>query len=157
MEPSYQKKPMSENVHLLLLGRSQDHVRRVVEYYHPTHISFFTSDSLMDEAWELVSQLQDQRISTRIISVQPFEPDAIFSIMNCIIQEYENLREAYSSPDITFYIGLTGGTNLMVLGAGFAAFQLGIQSHYVQNPEFLEDKDTELINDFNLSLLMNRE
>lgn len=151
MAPSDQMRKEVNSVHLLLLGRSQEHIHRVVEHYHPAHISLFTSESLLQEADELILKLQNNGISTRLISIDPFHKDAITSVMRAIIKEYEFLRDAYQSPDSLFYIGVTGGTNLMVLGAGFAASHLGLQSHYVLNPDFLEEEGTNLIVDLDIS------
>jgi len=126
-------------------------VHRVIDHYHPTHISFFTSESLVCEAQEFVSKLRDENISTRIIVVHPFHKDAITAVKTAMTTEFIALRKTYLPSNTDYYIGLTGGTNLMVLGAGFAAHDLGIRSHYILHPEFIEGTNTDLIVEPNLA------
>lgn len=154
MEPSNPKISKRGTVHLLLLGRSQDHVHRVIEHYHPLHVSFFTSASLLPEAQSLASMLEKDNITTRIITVEPFNENAVCSVQENIIQEYEHLIQSFPVSEADYYIGLTGGTNLMVLGAGKAAANLKIQSHYVLNPEFIDVEKSDLIIELTLSSLM---
>ena len=138
-----QLKQIHKNVQLLLLGRSQDHIQRVIDRYLPDHITFFTSNSLWKEAENLVRLIEEQGIPTNIIQVDPFDSNAIQTVKSAMENEFHHLQHQYPSENFQYYIGLTGGTNLMVLGAGFAASTLKTRAHYVLNPEFLEIADDD--------------
>ena len=145
-------KQSPKNVQLLLLGRSQDHIQRVIDRYLPDHITFFTSDSLLKEAEELVRHIKEQKISTNIVQVDPFDSNAIALMKSAIENEFKHLQYRYPSAKFQYYIGLTGGTNLMVLGAGFAASALKTRAHYVLNPEFMDVAEEDQVIEIDLHL-----
>ena len=136
---------MSNNVHLLIVGKSQEHIKRIIDTYHPDHISLFSSLPLKDGTLILASSLQKKGISVSTIMVDPFSKESIHTIIAAMKKEYLRLLQTYPKEETDYFIGVTGGTNLMAIGAALTACFLGIKIHYVLKPDNMLPESREII------------
>ena len=146
-----QDESMKRNIQLLIVGNSHEHICRVINHYNPIHITLFTSKALETLTKEFANELLSQDLTIRIQVVNPFMNDAVKVIFNDIIDEYLFLKTIIIPNNLEWYIGLTGGTNLMSIAAAFASVKLGIRTHYVRNPDFCDERSGQDIIEFNLS------
>jgi len=136
---------LSNSIHLLIVGNSQEHIFKIVEHYRPFHISLFTSRSLEEITLELAEHIRAKGVSVNIIPVDPFSKTSVVEVMKRMTVEYHYLKSKYPDRDIEFFIGLTGGTNLMAIGAGLAAHHMKLKSHYVLRPQYSNDQHEKII------------
>jgi len=124
------------------LGISQDHVYPIIEQYQPTHIVFFSSIELKEQTMQLAEALhRKQGIPVEIEYLSPFSDNALPAMMEIISDAYHRLQKTYNNHEIQYYIGITGGTNLMVLAAGLFAHRLNVKMHYVLNPAYAQGSE----------------
>jgi len=145
LSKSTKSKKKRKNVHLLIVGKSQEHIKRIIEAYQPDHVSLLTSFPLREETNALADILKKSGIGITTITVDPFSPKALRTISNAIINEYSRLLSIYPKEETDYFIGVTGGTNLMAIGAALAACFLGIKIHYVLKPDNMLPESREII------------
>ncbi len=122
------------SVHLLIVGKSHEHIRTIIDSYHPNHLSLFTSVPLKESTIALASLLHDNGISVSTTTINPFSSESIPAVITAIEKEYLRLLKCYPKETTEYFIGVTGGTNLMAIGAALAAYLFGLKVHYVLKP-----------------------
>nr|MCS5534726.1 hypothetical protein [Candidatus Poseidoniales archaeon] len=110
----------------------------LVERYIPSHVIFFSSTNLKKETETLVGKLKAIGISADIVFLRPFRNDSLQTMNKVIDNTYSRIRNKYDEMGVDYYMGVTGGTNLMVLAAGLVAVKQGIKILYAINPEYVE-------------------
>jgi len=135
-----------QNIHFLIVGLSHEHIYRVIEYYSPSKI-FLISNSLIKKSTEqLRNDIEKKGINTEIIWVEAFKEDTINQIIHEIGIRVKKLRKNFKDR-AKIYIGFTGGTNLMAIGAGYSAAVLNVTAHYVlkENNQIIEFNPSEIL------------
>ena len=127
-----------DNIQFLIVGMAHDHIFKIIHHFQPLKLYLISSFEMEDSIKILNDQVKELNILTQIIWINPFKKDSIQQITNQII--WSAKKEMIEDPNIKIYIGLTGGTNLMAIAAGYSAMILNAESHYV-----LKDKDEILI------------
>ena len=143
--PRANKCRIPNSVHLLIVGKSHEHVKRIIYTYCPNHVSLFTSLSLEEATFSFASSLQKEGMTISTITINPFSKESIYNIIAAIKKEYLRLTKIYPAKETEYFIGVTGGTNLMAIGAALAAWLLGIKIHYVLKPDTMLPESREII------------
>ena len=118
-----------QNIQILILGKSHEHILKVIDHYKPNFIFFISSYSLEYISREFMIQIQSKGIKCELNLIDAFSEDTILNILGLIgsiIRKYKDFDHL-----INIFIGLTGGTNLMAIGAGLAAHKYNLNAHYV--------------------------
>lgn len=137
-----QTHPEGKSVHFITIGISQEHIFPVLEKYHPDHIILISSRELEEQTERLAQELRNEHsIEVDVEFLSPFIPNALTSMIFQLNDIYHQVLSRYQEETITLYAGVTGGTNLMVLAAGFFAIRHNILIHYVLNPAFVKVSD----------------
>ena len=132
----------SVTVHLMTMGITQDHVWPIIDRYKPRHIVLLSSRELAAETEELAVKIRENGIdTTEVVHLEPFAENALNGMIETIQMHLKRLKEQFRERNTTFYMGITGGTNLMVLAAGLVAINNGITLLYVLNPVFSPESD----------------
>ena len=126
------------NVHFITLGKTHENIWPLIERYLPSHVIFFSSTNLKKETETLVGKLKAFGISADIVFLRPFRNDSLQTMNKVIDNTYSRIRNKYDEMGVDYYMGVTGGTNLMVLAAGLVAVKRGIKILYAINPEYVE-------------------
>jgi|TARA_B100001964_G_C13791677_1_gene404757 hypothetical protein len=126
------------NVHFITLGKTHENIWPLVERYIPSHVIFFSSTNLKKETETLVGKLKAFGISADIVFLRPFRNDSLRTMNKLIDNTYSRIKSKYDKMGADYYMGVTGGTNLMVLAAGLVAVKRGINILYAINPEYVE-------------------
>jgi len=135
---------MSEaiTVHLMTMGLTQEHVWPIIDKYKPFHIVLLSSKELAVETEELAEKIRERGIkNAEVVHLEPFTNNALNDMVTTIQLHLERLEEQYKYSGPRFYMGVTGGTNLMVLAAGLVAINNGITLLYVLNPAFSPEQN----------------
>jgi hypothetical protein len=127
------------NVHFITLGKTHENIWPVVKRYVPSHVIFFSSSNLKKETETLVGKLKAiHGINAEIVFLRPFNNDSLQTMSEEIDNTYCRIINKYDGKGVDYYMGVTGGTNLMVLAAGLVAVKRGIRILYTMNPEYVE-------------------
>lgn len=117
------------NSQILIVGISHEHILTIIEAYSPTRILLISSASLNSKNLVLLKYIKSLGLDGEIAYINPFESSTIQQMETIMSGEIEFVREKY--PNCQIFIGLTGGTNLMVAGASLAAKKFHLVGHYV--------------------------
>jgi hypothetical protein len=119
------------SLHFLLLGHAKEHIGAVIEYYNIQNAVIFTSKELEEENLPRIKQLQDMGVTvSEVVYLEPFGQDALERMTKKILETYSAHSRSGQSE---FVVGLTGGTNLMVVAMALVALLKGLPAHYVLN------------------------
>lgn len=122
----------SEKIHFLLLGHSREHILTTIEHFTPKAVVLFTTMDLFEEHTGFISELENGEIRVlEMVPLSPFTEDALESMTREILAVYEK----YAAKGCNIIMGLTGGTNLMVVSMALAALQKGCPVHYCVNDD----------------------
>ena len=137
-----------ENIQILIVGNSHEHVFTVLNYFKPKKVILVSSSGIKDSTCDLAEKIRMTGTESGIIWINPFTQQSIHNIINEILVKIKELRE--ESKALEFYIGLTGGTNLMAIAAGFCAYILGLKGHYIvkDNNEILFFDPRKIVSSF---------
>jgi len=125
------------------MGLSQEHIWPIVEKYNPHQIVLLSSRELKEDMEKLAERLrQHHHMTTEILYLDPFREDSLHSMAQQINKKYREISQLYQNEQPVFYMGITGGTNLMVLAAGLVASVQKIPMHYVLNPQHQHEDDS---------------
>ena len=80
-------------------------------------------------------------ISADIVFLRPFRNDSLRTMNEAIDNTFSRIKSKYDEMGADYYMGVTGGTNLMVLAAGLVAVKRGIKILYTMNPEYVESDE----------------
>lgn len=129
-------------VHLMTMGITQDHVWPIIDRFKPHHIVLLSSRELAAEMEELAVKIRESGIdTTEVVHLEPFTDNALNAMMKIIQMHLNRLKRLFKEQNTTFFIGITGGTNLMILAAGLIAIKNGITLLYVLNPAFSSESN----------------
>lgn len=118
-------------IHFLLLGHAKEHIGTVIEYYNIQDAVIFTSKELEEENLPFIRSLHDRGITiSEVIDLEPFGEDALEQMTKKILETYSVYSQSGRSE---FVVGLTGGTNLMVVAMALVALMKELPAHYVLN------------------------
>lgn len=134
---------MNVQVHFLILGMSEGHIFKIAETYKPDIIYLISSPNLIENTEALKSSPKLKNIDLRVILIDPFKENTIIDIISKIISQWNLLNGKYIE-NVDYYIGYTGGTNLMAIAAGISSILINARGHYVI-------KDNDKILEFNLN------
>ena len=128
-------------MHIMTLGMSQDHVFPIIARYRPIHITFLSSETLHDQTMDLARLLErDHGIRVDIVNLDPFRVNALAEMISTISETFQGLNTMYQHANMDLYMGITGGTNLMVIAAAMVALRYRLKMHYVLNPEYAQGR-----------------
>ena len=129
------------NVHFITLGKTHENIWPLIERYIPSHVIFFSSSNLKEETETMVGKLKAiHGISADIVFLRPFRNDSLRTMNEAIDNTFSRIKSKYDEMGADYYMGVTGGTNLMVLAAGLVAVKRGIKILYAINPEYVESE-----------------
>lgn len=129
------------SVHILLCGHSKEHIATVVEKMNPAHVELLTSEELLDSAEALMEEMD---VSSKSVTCIPaFTDAALQDGVKAILSKYRRLRTRFPNREV--YIGITGGTNVMVVEAAVSALSTGSRMHYILKSATPESGDKRVL------------
>lgn len=141
-----------QNVHFLIVGLSHEHIYRVIEHYSPSKIYLISNLLIKKSTEQLKIKIESEGLKVEIIWIEAFEENTLHQIIAEIGNRVEKLKMIFKD-QIKIYIGFTGGTNLMAIGAGHSAALLNLDAHYVikDNNQIIEFKPARILNNYQKS------
>ncbi len=118
-----------KNSQILLVGNSHGHIYKIIDKFKPIKIDLICSETLENTIFPLIEEIRKGGITCCYHLVNPFHTNALNNICKMMISVGTRIIE--KDPDQELYFGLTGGTNLMAIGAGISARNLKCKAHYV--------------------------
>ncbi len=128
-----------ENIHFLIVGLSHEHIYLVIEHYSPSKIFLVSNFMIKKSTEQLKNDIMSKGIDIEIIWIEAFKENTLTQIVKEIGVRVKDLRTIFKD-QVKLYIGFTGGTNLMAIGAGYSAAILNIEAHYImkENNQIIE-------------------
>lgn len=118
-----------QTIHFILLGNSKEHILQAIDHYSIQKMVLITSDTLFDENFPFIVNLQRNGIQILdVIVVNPFSCNCLENMINELLCKYEAVSNSGQIPVI---FGLTGGTNLMAIAMSFVALMKNLRCHYI--------------------------
>lgn len=118
-----------QTIHFILLGNSKEHILQAIDHYSIQKMVLITSDTLYDENFPFIVNLQKNGIQILdVIVVNPFSCNCLENMINELLRKYEAVSNSGQIPVI---FGLTGGTNLMAIAMSFVALMKNLRCHYI--------------------------
>ncbi|MHA1252937.1 MAG: hypothetical protein ACTSRP_23315, partial [Candidatus Helarchaeota archaeon] len=77
----------NREVHLLVVGHSHGHIYKVIEYFRPDEIIFFSTKELINEINNLIGEIEKLGIKTYMRIIDPFKNDSILRITHLMVEE----------------------------------------------------------------------
>ena len=135
-----------QNIHFLIVGLSHDHIYRVIEHYFPSKIFLISNILIKKSTEQLKNDLESKGINIEIIWIEAFKENTLTQIVKEIGTRVKKLRINFKD-QVKIYIGFTGGTNLMAIGAGYSAAILNVEAHYIlkENNQIIEFNTSEIL------------
>ena len=135
-----------QNIHFLIVGLSHDHIYRVIEHYFPSKIFLISNILIKKSTEQLKNDLESKGINIEIIWIEAFKENTLTQIVKEIGTRVKKLRRNFKD-QVKIYIGFTGGTNLMAIGAGYSAAILNVEAHYIlkENSQIIEFNPSEIL------------
>jgi hypothetical protein len=117
------------NIHIMPVGKTIGHVLTAFKEFKIDKLILISSHDCNDKVTEIKDKVGVFDVDIDIKIIDPFKQDSYAKIVDYILDCFTK------NPDKTYYINITGGTNLMSSAALTAAHFIGANAYYVLKTE----------------------